>query len=277
MDSHSPEQSELGKSSGYDTEYNPDRLFAVLRQPSRTEMGIAGELPFSGFDLWNHYEVSWLNEKGKPVVALAEIRYDCRTPYIVESKSLKLYFNSLNQTRFPGAPAVAATVKKDLERCIQGIVAVEIILPRNNGSFCVQDGFSGECIDESDVECTAYTPDPALLSVTDNPIEETLFSNLLRSNCPVTGQPDWGSVLIHYRGNRINSEGLLRYIVSFRSHQEFHEHCIERMFMDIHRQCQPESLTVYGRYTRRGGLDINPVRSTESDLSDILSTRLIRQ
>jgi 7-cyano-7-deazaguanine reductase len=272
-----PEHSELGKKAEYDPHYNPDKLFPIPRKGKRDEIGVPDHLPFFGFDLWNHYEVSWLNEKGKPVVALAEISYGCETPCIIESKSMKLYFNSFNNTKFKDEAAVQAIVKKDIEARVGGATSVKIITLNQLNNDTLYATFSGECLDNLDIECSSYLVEPSLLSAEDNIVEETLVSNLLKSNCLVTNQPDWGSVQITYTGKKINREGLLRYIVSFRNHNEFHEQCIERIFMDIMKHCQPEALTVYGRYTRRGGLDINPYRSTKNSTPDMKNLRLYRQ
>lgn len=262
----------LGKKTEYNPHYNPQALFAIPRKNKRDEIGVPDKLPFFGFDSWNHYEVSWLNPKGKPQVALAEIIYGCDSPNIIESKSMKLYFNSLNNTQLSD---IQATIKKDLEERVGSKVTVSI-LPVYEGRFFT--GFNGDCIDGLDIDCSKYTVEPSFLTIESESVEETIYSNLLKSNCPVTNQPDWGSVQIAYKGKKINREGLLRYIVSFRNHNEFHEQCIERIFMDILRQCGPEVLTVYGRYTRRGGLDINPYRSTKPiKLSEIEKLRLCRQ
>jgi 7-cyano-7-deazaguanine reductase len=265
----SPEQSELGKKTTYDSHYNAEKLFPILRQ---------GKRDFFGFDLWNHYEVSWLNEKGKPIVALAEISYDCQSPCIIESKSMKLYFNSLNNTQFKDADAVQAIVKKDIEERVGSPTSVKIIPLNQLSDDKIFVGFSGICLDELDIQCSSYMVDESFLTLEHETVEETLYSNLLKSNCLVTNQPDWGSVQISYKGKKINREGLLRYLVSFRNHNEFHEQCIERIFMDIMHNCHPEELTVYGRFTRRGGLDINPYRSTKNILQEaIQNRRLLRQ
>jgi 7-cyano-7-deazaguanine reductase len=272
-----PEHSELGKQSQYDEIYNPDKLFPISREEKRREIGVdPARLPFYGFDCWNHYEVSWLNEQGKPIVALAEIIYDCGSLNIIESKSLKLYFNSFNNTRFKDAEIVTTTIKKDLEQRIGAPVEVKIIPLAKVKDDKVVRGFSGKCIDDLAVACSVYSVDPSFLLVEDEEVSEELYSDLLRSNCLITNQPDWGTVQIVYKGRKINHEGLLKYVVSFRNHNEFHEQCIERMFMDIMRQCKPVELTVYGRYTRRGGLDINPYRSTQKH-SKIDNLRLCRQ
>lgn len=269
---------ELGQVSRYDTSYNPNRLYVISRDKKRQEIGIdPNDVPFQGFDCWNHYEVSCLNQKGKPVVAIAEIVYDCNTPYIVESKSLKLYFNSFNNTRFDDLLSVKHLVEEDLKQRLEGDVCVTLYPLRQTKSQLLQDTFVGVCLDDLDVACTEYLVNPDFLMVGDSYVEEVLYSDLLKSNCLVTNQPDWGSIQIAYKGRQINHKGLLQYLVSFRNHNEFHEQCIERIYMDITRQCQPESLTVYGRYTRRGGLDINPYRSSKPLTGDEGNVRLIRQ
>ncbi len=275
--SYSPEQSNLGKKTVYDSQYNPDKLFPITRKSKRDEIGITGELPFYGYDVWNHYEVSWLNESGKPVVALAVISYCCSTPLIIESKSLKLYFNSFNNTKFKNVEAVCATVKKDLEEKLHGTVNVIITPLANVREDTLHNHFQGENIDELDVTCTTYLVDPTLLKTENEKVSETLQTNLLRSNCLITNQPDWGSVQISYKGNKINRESLLKYIVSFRNHNEFHEQCVERIFVDIMKYCKPDELTVYGRYTRRGGLDINALRTTDKNACEVSNFRLCRQ
>ncbi len=269
-------ESELGKKSDYETAYNPNRLYAIPRAAKREEIGInPDKLPFYGVDCWNHYEVSWLNDKGKPMVGIAEIIYDCRSPKLIESKSLKLYFNSFNNTKISGIAALESMVKGDLEKRIEADVVVRIVTLDKAEAFNIQ-ALMGESIDALDVECSVYLVEPAFLVVENEEITETLYSNLLKSNCLVTNQPDWGSVQITYTGKKINHEGLLKYLVSFRNHNEFHEQCIERIFVDIMSKCEPTSLTVYGRYTRRGGLDINPYRSTEQT-AFTSNLRLIRQ
>lgn len=272
------EQSELGKKSAYDETYNPDRLYPIPRAGKRQEIGVDPvQLPFYGFDCWNHYEVSWLNAKGKPMVAIAELFYDCSSPNLIESKSLKLYFNSFNNTRIQNVNELENTINKDLQKCVGAEVWVHIHLLEETSEITVQKPLIGELLDELDIECTIYLVEPSFLSISDEIVEETLFSNLLKSNCLVTGQPDWGSVQITYEGKKINREGLLKYLISYRNHNEFHEQCIERIFVDIMNYCKPEKLTVYGRYTRRGGLDINPYRSTEKTSFAGKNVRLARQ
>lgn len=273
-----PLQSELGRSSDYDSLYNPERLFAISRAGKREEIGISPhQLPFYGVDCWNHYEVSWLNERGKPMVGVAQIIYDCKTPNIIESKSLKLYFNSFNNTQFKDSEAIRLIVARDLSVRLGGHVDVKILSLKDNELEMIHAGFKGECLDAIDVACSVYQVEPNYLSTSETIVDEILYSDLLKSNCLVTNQPDWGSVQIAYTGKQINREGLLQYLVSFRNHNEFHEQCIERIFVDIMNHCKPTKLTVYGRYTRRGGLDINPYRTTESTNQYMDNMRLVRQ
>ncbi|QRM19171.1 NADPH-dependent 7-cyano-7-deazaguanine reductase QueF [Dechloromonas sp. TW-R-39-2] len=257
------QNSPLGKTTAYQAEYTPELLFPIPRQIKRDELGIApGPLPFVGEDLWNAYELSWLNPKGKPVVALATFRVPADSPHLIESKSFKLYLNSLNQTRFDSTETLAATLVKDLSTAAGAAISVKI---EELGSRPqVEVGYpQGELLDTLDIACDSYQPMPEALATVDGPIvEETLYSHLLKSNCLVTGQPDWAMVVIRYRGKPIDRAGLLRYIISFRGHNEFHEQCVERIYTDLQRQCAPQSLAVYARYTRRGGLDINPFRSS---------------
>ncbi len=278
MDNQFDKKLELGQKSEYQAQYNPEKLFPIPRSRKRMEIGIDPEQPpFNGFDLWNHYEVSWLNEKGKPIVGIAEIIYDCHSPNIIESKSLKLYFNTLNNSQFQSIAEVEEIIKRDLSQSVQADVSVKFRALGETMPVPVQDRFIGECIDDLDISCSIYSVEPSFLTTSSAEVEETLYSDLLKSNCLVTYQPDWGSVLIHYKGPKINREGLLRYIVSFRNHNEFHEQCIERIFIDIINHCSPKELTVYGRYTRRGGLDINPYRTTNNSPEAIKNIRLPRQ
>jgi 7-cyano-7-deazaguanine reductase len=260
--SNTADQSPLGKASAYQTQYTPDLLFPIPRQQKRDELGLSGTLPFFGVDIWNAYEISWLNLRGKPQVAIATFTVPADSPNIVESKSFKLYLNSFNQTRLADSDALVALLRADLSR---GFGApVHIVLIPQEGFVNVKMGeLDGLLLDRLDIEVDSFTPTPALLSASlgEAPVEETLVSHLLKSNCLVTGQPDWASVQIHYVGPQIGQEGLLKYLIGFREHNEFHEQCVERIFMDIYRQCAPQKLAVYARYTRRGGLDINPWRS----------------
>jgi len=278
MRSQMLQYSELGKETQYSFTYDPNKLFPVPRSKKRLDIAIKdNNLPFYGFDIWNHYEVSWLNSKGKPMVALAEIIYACDTPNLIESKSMKLYFNSLNNTKFNDLTELTAIIQKDLSERVGGEVIIKIISLNDFKEDKVYRSLEGIYLDELDVECSAYTVEPEFLTTEDFTVEETLCSDLLKSNCLVTGQPDWGSVQISYKGKKINHANLLKYIVSFRDHIEFAEHCIERMFMDIMQRCKPSELTIYGRYTRRGGLDINPYRTTKKVNFLHVNKRLCRQ
>ena len=248
----------LGRTVDYPRNYDPSLLFAIARAQGRGDIGIdARALPFIGSDRWHAYELGWLDRRGKPCVATARFELAASTPALVESKSIKLYLNAFNGTRFDDADAVRACIARDLSRCAGGDVDVRFGLPDVASD-------SGTCIDGLDVDVDHYgPPDAALLRADqDSDAEETLRSDLLKSNCPVTGQPDWASVRIAYRGPRLDRAALLRYVVSFRDHCEFHEQCVERIFVDVMARCRPRSLCVEARYTRRGGLDINPWRAT---------------
>jgi 7-cyano-7-deazaguanine reductase len=253
----------------YAQQYDAALLFPIARAPQRDKLGLSARLPFLGADLWTAFELSWLNARGKPEVALAHITVPCESINIIESKSLKLYLGSFNHTRFADAAEVQARLRTDLTDAawrggvVQSSVGVKLVAAELFDREPIYE-FDGLSLDRMDLDCDRYTPAPELLSAqTDEaPVSEVLTSNLLRSNCPVTGQPDWGSVQISYFGPQIEQAGLLRYIVSFRNHNGFHEDCVERMFMDITARCQPHKLAVYARYTRRGGLDINPFRSS---------------
>ncbi len=260
MSEHSPSShGPLGQQTLYASSYDPKLLFPIARAETRATLGIAGdELPFYGVDLWTGYEVSWLDERGKPQVAIARFRIPHDSPNLVESKSFKLYLNSYNQTRCSNRADVAAQMARDLSQAAGAEVRVQLE-PVAQAGLPVTDA-RGQCIDDLPVSIEHYHPAPECLAVGAERVEETLHSHLLKSNCPVTGQPDWATVEIAYCGQKIQHEGLLKYIVSFREHQDFHEHCVERMFVDIMANCQPEFLRVYARYTRRGGLDINPWR-----------------
>ncbi|MEQ9969892.1 NADPH-dependent 7-cyano-7-deazaguanine reductase QueF [Pectobacterium carotovorum] len=254
----------LGKPTPYHDRYDAALLQPVPRSLNRDPLGISPDsLPFHGADIWTLYELSWLNNRGVPQVAVGEMHLNAESLNLIESKSFKLYLNSFNQTAFDSWESVRATLAKDLAHCAQGDVSITLFKLSELESQPIA-GFTGECIDDQDIQIDSYDFNADYLATNeqDAPIvEETLVSHLLKSNCLITHQPDWGSVQIHYRGKRINREALLRYIVSFRHHNEFHEQCVERIFNDIMRYYQPEKLSVYARYTRRGGLDINPWRS----------------
>ena len=272
----------LGRTSAYVDQYDPSLLFPIARAVKRNELGLGGiTLPFFGADLWTAYEVSWLNLRGKPLVALAHITVPCESRNIIESKSFKLYLNSFNNSRFADADAVLAHLRGDVNEAVWRVadavgapgadagwaasssVGVSLVLPELFDREPIHE-LDGLSLDRLDIECTQTRPAPELLRAAthEQPVSEVLVSNLLKSNCLVTGQPDWGSLQIRYSGPQIEQEGLLQYIVSFRNHNEFHEQCVERIFMDIWRRCQPIKLSVLARYTRRGGLDINPFRTS---------------
>jgi 7-cyano-7-deazaguanine reductase len=257
-----PLNSPLGKASIYSAQYDPGLLFPISRKEKRDELGLSGTLPFFGVDIWNAYEVSWLNMRGKPQIAIATVMVPADSPSIVESKSFKLYLNALNQTRLAGTDALLELLRADLSAAIGAPIQATLMLPDAFEKLKISE-LKGLSLDRLDIEVTSYVANDALLhSRTDEaPVEEILVSHLLKSNCLVTGQPDWGSVQIQYVGAPIDQEGLLQYLIGFREHHEFHEQCVERIFMDIMRRCKPQKLAVYARYTRRGGIDINPWRS----------------
>ena len=252
----------LGRVVVYPRRYDPALLFPIPRAQGRDALGVHGEaLPFAGHDRWHAYELSWLDARGKPVVATATFTVPADSRQLIESKSLKLYLNSLNGERFDAAETVRALIAGDLSRAADASVTVAFGLPPIAAADARDEAHS---IDALEIDIDGYAaPDPDALAAHDaDPVEETLRSGLLKSNCPVTGQPDWGSVRIAYRGPRIDRAGLLRYLVSFRDHAGFHEQCVERIFVDVLARCRPQALSVEARYTRRGGLDINPWRAT---------------
>lgn len=267
----------LGQKTEYASQYDRTLLQPVPRALNRDGLGITQNQPFTiGADIWTAYEISWLNEKGLPQVAIADIYLDYQSQNLIESKSFKLYLNSFNQSKFADFNAVQQTMQRDLSECAQGDVKVRL------NPVAVYDAqkinhLQGDCIDEQDIEISSYEFNANWLKdcVSDEIVEEKLVSHLLKSNCLITNQPDWGTLHIHYVGKKINHEKLLRYVVSFRQHNEFHEQCVERIFCDLMHYAKPEKLTVYARYTRRGGLDINPFRSNFENLPENL--RLARQ
>lgn len=265
----------LGKVSTYVSNYQPDLLFPIARQLNRDALGIHDTLPFQGYDFWNAFELSWLNPKGKPVVAAAEFIISCESLNLIESKSFKLYLNSFNNTIFSSFAEVEQVLIRDLSAAAGASVSVKLI-PLSHPTEIIRPQFGGVSLDELDIECDTYAIQPSYLTTENQILTETLHSDLLKSNCLVTGQPDWGSIQIIYTGKKINHAGLLKYIVSFRNINEFGEQCVERIFKDIMQHCQPEKLFVYARYTRRGGLDINPYRANYS-IVDIDNIRLFRQ
>lgn len=267
----------LGQTTEYQAEYDVSLLQGVPRKLNRDAIELTNNLPFHGTDIWTAYELSWLNSKGKPMVAIAEISLDINSVNLIESKSFKLYLNSFNQTKFDSVTAVEQILQKDLANCAQGDVVVKVIEPKHFNLERIVE-LPGTCIDDLDIEVDNYDFNSDLLlgsGSEEKNVAETLNSNLLKSNCLITSQPDWGSVMIRYQGPKIDREKLLRYLISFRQHNEFHEQCIERIFVDLKRYCGCSKLTVYARYTRRGGLDINPYRSDFENPPE--SNRLARQ
>jgi len=258
-----PDDLSLGKQVDYEFEYNPGLLQGVPRSLSRDTLNLAGSgLPFDGIDTWTGYELSWLNLKGKPNVAILECHVPITSENLIESKSFKLYLNSFNQTKFASAEDVRQVLQADLSACAGETIEVKLILPEQFTSLQFKE-FEGTLLDSLDVEIEQYSPNTQFLALAKSgaEVKETLISHLLKSNCLITSQPDWASIQIRYEGKAIEHEGLLKYLISFRQHNEFHEQCVERIYNDIMQHCQPDKLTVCARYTRRGGLDINPFRS----------------
>ena len=267
----------LGQQTQYVSQYDPSLLQGVPRKLNRDSLGITEQQPFSfGVDLWTAYEISWLNSKGVPQVAIADVEIDAQSENLIESKSFKLYLNSFNQTKFEQWEQVQRTLEQDLAQCAKGKVNVRLHRLEYYSQQPITN-FDGQLIDNQDIEIENYDFNAEILAncTADNQVEERLVSHLLKSNCLITQQPDWGSVQIHYVGKQIDQEKLLRYLVSFRQHNEFHEQCVERIFCDLLKFAQPEKLTVYARYTRRGGLDINPFRSNFENVPE--NQRLARQ
>lgn len=275
---HRPEalmEAPLGRESAYPEVYDPGLLYPIPRAANRAPLGIVeGRLPFVGEDEWHAFEVSWLNGRGKPMVAVSRFRLPADSPNLIESKSWKLYLNSFNQTRFAHRDDVIATLTQDLADAAKAPVSVELF--DVDADDLATHRLPGECLDALDIEVSDYTPSADHLTVGDQVVEETLYSHLLKSNCPVTGQPDWGSVVIRYKGPKIEREGLLRYLIGYRQHQDFHEHCVEHIFTVLMHSAQPTELLVLARYVRRGGLDISPWRATPG-LSPPSPLRLARQ
>lgn len=271
------EHSPLGKSSEYVSTYTPSLLFPIPRAAKWAELGLSADtLPYTGVDVWNCFELSWLLPSGKPVVAIGEFSIPADSPNIIESKSFKLYLNSLNQTPFASVDALEKVLVQDLSGAAGKPVGVKVRRLEEVEAEGVVS-LPGVCIDDLDITVSSYDhPQPELLRCDPARIvEESLHSHLLRSNCPVTSQPDWGSLCITYTGAALDHASVLAYLVSFRQHSDFHEQCVERIFTDLQRLLQPQKLTVFARYVRRGGLDINPYRSTEA--LDFANGRLVRQ
>ena len=257
------DKTSLGKPVEYVGQYNPELLLPIARADNRAAIGISDELPFVGVDVWNAYELSWLDNRGKPKVVLAEFRVPATSPNLIESKSFKLYLNSFMQTRVADPETLRNHLVRDLSAAAGAPVSA-VLTPATSAQAAQIEALAGELIDDTSIEIDHYGPPNAELLGCDpeRVLDEKLVSHVFKSNCPVTGQPDWASVQVSYRGARIDRDGLLRYLVSYREHSDFHEACVERIFMDLMSQCAPSKLAVYARYTRRGGLDINPFRAT---------------
>jgi 7-cyano-7-deazaguanine reductase len=269
------EQIPLGRATAYPETYSPDLLYAIARTDSRVALGLGDDLPFHGADVWNAWELTWLNPAGLPQVATAEITVPADSPNIIESKSFKLYLGSFAMSEFASIGDVEAVISKDLASRTGAQVNARLRAPLATHASTIARP-PGHRLDGLSVSCDAYEVDSGFLRAdADEVVSEDLYSHLLRSLCPVTNQPDMGSVMISYKGPRIDREALLRYIVSYRQHKDFHESCVERMFIDILELCRPEKLTVYARYLRRGGIDINPFRSNFEE--DPPNARLWRQ
>ncbi len=269
----------LGRNVQYKDQYDNSLLYPISRSVARKQLKIVDPLPFKGFDIWNCYEVSWLGIGGKPEVRVLECVVDANTPNIIESKSLKLYLHSFNNSRFNDASEVKALIENDLSAVVESDITV-FFKKLESYEGQVLGNFRGTNLDSLNITMDNFdvTQNYPRLAEEGLPVEEALYSNLLKSNCLVTKQPDWASIQIIYKGNKIDHESLLKYLISCRNHHEFHEQCVERIFWDIYTLCAPEELTVYARYTRRGGIDINPVRSTRNlNVTDVTNLRHIRQ
>jgi 7-cyano-7-deazaguanine reductase len=270
----------LGKTTSYCSQYNPDLLQAVPRSLNRDGLGLSEhQLPFTGEDVWYGYELSWLNSQGKPVVAVAEFRFPCQSPNIVESKSFKLYLNSFNQSKFDSWSEVEKTLIKDLSATALAKTEVSLYKVDCCEPLSLHQGHA-YCLDELDINVNEYDLNPDILAGTSKnektkSTEEYLVSHLLKSNCLITNQPDWGSIYIQYKGQQIDHSALLKYLISFRQHNEFHEQCVERIYCDLMKYYQLDQLSVFARYTRRGGLDINPFRASDNQTAPAMRT--IRQ
>ena len=277
----------LGKQTQYPQQYDAALLYPVPRLLNRKQLGLdAGTLPFYGYDHWRAYELSWLLKGGKPVVAMADIFVPCDSPFLIESKSMKLYFNSLNQHEFVDHQRVHNCIAEDLSRAAGKPVQVRLYelsagLPEI--LHTAAPSHAATSLDSLQLDVSAYQPDASLLKLAETSdgaecsVSESVVSDLFRSNCPITAQPDWGSISISYRGAAISHTSLLSYIISFRQHEGFHEHCVEKIYCDIQRMCAPQSLTVSINFLRRGGLEINPLRSSDADTQSKALPRLLRQ
>ena len=255
----------LGRYTPPVREYSPGILHAIPRQAARKGLGLQETLPFYGVDQWHAYEMSWLDAHGKPRVCVGRFSVPASSPNIVESKSFKLYLNSLNNARFINADEVRKTVITDISDVVGEGVELELLAlddPSLTGLV-----LQGESLDLLPVVAWSGEPkaEQIQLHAEHRVVDEVVYSHLLRSLCPVTGQPDWATVWIHYCGAALDHSSLLQYIIAYREHQEFHEQCVERMFCDISSRCEPQFLQIQAFYTRRGGLDINPFRTTDPE------------
>lgn len=268
----------LGKQTEYPQHYDAGLLFAVSRSSNRSKIAIANVLPFGGFDHWRAYEMSWLDSNGMPAVATADILVPCESPFLIESKSMKLYFNSLNQHRFASDADVVSCIKNDLGNAAGA--PVQVLLHRLGADVASHtvDVNDAVLLDNIVITDPVFTPDRSVLICNPSVIHQArVVSHLFRSNCPITAQPDWGSIVIEYTGPQIDQASLLRYIISYRQHEGFHEHCVEQIFQDLMAACTPASLTVRINFLRRGGLEINPVRSLDKTMGLMVLPRLLRQ
>ena len=260
---------------GYKDRYDPHLLSPISRQPQREKIGIQAPLPFWGVDIWTAYELSWVNPQGKPQIAIGTLYFSADSPHLIESKSLKYYLNSFNQTEFENALSVRRILEQDLSGVSGRPVEVLVKSPEDFGEEQIA-ALQGESLDQLEVDIRDYQVRPDFLEAGAAVVEETLVSNLFKTNCPITGRPDWAAIQIRYRGPQMDRIGLFSYLISYRRHQDFHEHCVERIFIDLRRRCRPEKLTVYARYTRRGGIDINPFR-TNFETTRPVPSRTARQ
>jgi 7-cyano-7-deazaguanine reductase len=267
--------SPLGKATGYPDRYDPALLFSIARSEQRKAIGLSGALPFRGLDLWTAYEITWLDERGKPQLAVGSFGVPADSPSIVESKSLKLYLGSFAQEPHPGTLALERRIGDDLRHACGAEVTIALTPAAEFGRLAIEQ-LPGDSLDSLDAQIDVYELAPETLAATGANVEETLRTALFRSNCPITGQPDYADVMVRYRGPRIDRTGLLRYLVSYRKHAAFHETCVERIFVDLLERCRPDALTVYARFLRRGGIDINPFRSNFESAPSFVA-RTLRQ
>jgi 7-cyano-7-deazaguanine reductase len=270
-------QNPLGKEIGYPNTLDSSVLFGIARELARKELNANKELIFRGSDLWRCYEFSWLNDKGKPENKILELTIPCLSENIVESKSLKLFLGSFANEKFATQELVADKIKEALVPILKcEDIQLDFI---NLDSFIPETHIlkNDESLDGLDLEIDCYQVNPSLLKVGDNQVAKKVYTDLFRALCPVTGQPDWATIVIEYKGAEIKAEGLLKYLISFRNHQGFHEEACERIFVDLIQHCTPKELTVSCYFTRRGGIDISPMRTTLENKENHPKFRAIRQ